>query len=57
MSRVTFSAYGTANLTLDCKTTNYQNPNWTMGQTYSNRDITCAPVTLPLKPHDKTAIA
>ncbi|GAP93076.1 hypothetical protein SAMD00023353_10000270 [Rosellinia necatrix] len=54
---VTFRAYGTINLNLDCKETNYQNPDWQMGETYSNRDITCAPVTLPLQPHDKTAVA
>ncbi|KAI1430985.1 hypothetical protein GGR50DRAFT_698469 [Xylaria sp. CBS 124048] len=54
---ITFGGYGTVNLTLDCKEDQYQNPNWTMGQIYSSRFITCAPVTLPLKPHDETAIA
>ncbi|KAI0455160.1 hypothetical protein F5B21DRAFT_473097 [Xylaria acuta] len=54
---VTFRGYGAVNLTLDCKETNYQNPDWHMGETYSLRTIACAPVTLPLKPHDKTAVA
>ncbi|KAI8947082.1 hypothetical protein F4801DRAFT_562206 [Xylaria longipes] len=53
----TFHGYGAVNLTLDCNDTFYQNPNWTMGETYSLRTISCAPVTLPLKPHDKTAVA
>ncbi|KAI1735389.1 hypothetical protein F4680DRAFT_453076 [Xylaria scruposa] len=54
---VTFHAYGTVDLDLDCQETYWQNPNWTIGQIYSDRDISCAPVTLPLKPHDKTAVA
>ncbi|KAI0503103.1 hypothetical protein F5B22DRAFT_574250 [Xylaria bambusicola] len=54
---ITFAGYGTANLTLDCKETYYQNPNWTLGQIYSVRDISCQPVTLPLTPHSKTAVA
>ncbi|TGJ86636.1 hypothetical protein E0Z10_g2105 [Xylaria hypoxylon] len=54
---ITFGGYGTVNLTLDCKETNYQNPNWQPGQIYSSRVINCAPVTLPLTPHDKTAVA
>ncbi|KAI0468384.1 hypothetical protein F4859DRAFT_213273 [Xylaria cf. heliscus] len=54
---VTFRGYGTVDLTLDCNETNYQNPDWHQGETYSYRSIACAPITLPLKPHDKTAIA
>ncbi|KAJ2980374.1 hypothetical protein NUW58_g6958 [Xylaria curta] len=54
---VTFRGYGTVNLTLDCKESNYQNPDWHQGETYSLRTITCSPVTLSLKPHDKTAVA
>ncbi|KAI0200585.1 hypothetical protein F4808DRAFT_428377 [Astrocystis sublimbata] len=54
---VTFHAFGSVNLTLDCKESNYQNPNWTLGETYSSRVIDCAPITLPLMPHDKTAVA
>ncbi|KAI0182712.1 hypothetical protein EV127DRAFT_48244 [Xylaria flabelliformis] len=54
---IKFRGYGTVNLTLDCKETNYQNPDWHQGETYSDRSITCAPVTLPLKPHEQTAVA
>ncbi|KAI1362229.1 hypothetical protein F5Y08DRAFT_279408 [Xylaria arbuscula] len=54
---ITFAGYGTVNLTLDCEETYYQNPDWQQGEIYSDRDITCAPVTLPLKPHTKTAVA
>ncbi|KAI0544325.1 hypothetical protein F4679DRAFT_565490 [Xylaria curta] len=54
---ITFRGYGTVNLTLDCEETNYQNPDWHQGETYSYRGITCAPVTLALKPHEQTAVA
>ncbi|KAI1419972.1 hypothetical protein F5Y12DRAFT_173571 [Xylaria sp. FL1777] len=54
---ITFSGYGTVNLTLNCEETDYQNPDWEPGQIYSDRDIACEPVTLPLTPHDKTAVA
>ncbi|RWA06260.1 hypothetical protein EKO27_g8839 [Xylaria grammica] len=54
---ITFHGYGTVNLTLDCKETNYQNPDWQIGQIYSTRNIDCAPVTLPLTPYSKTAVA
>ncbi|KAI1201172.1 hypothetical protein F5X97DRAFT_46392 [Nemania serpens] len=54
---VTFSGYGTVNLTLACNQTYYQNPDWQSGEIYSDRDIACTPVTLSLKPHDKTAVA
>ncbi|KAI0193682.1 hypothetical protein EV127DRAFT_384776 [Xylaria flabelliformis] len=53
----TFHGYGAVNLTLTCNETNYQNPDWQEGETYSLRTISCAPVTLPLKPYDKTAVA
>ncbi|KAI2621027.1 hypothetical protein GGS21DRAFT_541779 [Xylaria nigripes] len=54
---VTFKGLGAVNLPLDCKEDNYQNPDWQMGETYSSRVITCAPINLNLKPHDKSAIA
>ncbi|KAI1277743.1 hypothetical protein F5Y07DRAFT_84602 [Xylaria sp. FL0933] len=54
---ITFTGYGTVNLTLACNQTYYQNPDWQSGEIYSDRDISCAPVTLPLTPHDKTAVA
>ncbi|KAI0427345.1 hypothetical protein F5Y09DRAFT_316446 [Xylaria sp. FL1042] len=54
---ITFGGYGTVNLTLACNETYYQNPDWQQGEIYSDRDISCQPVTLPLTPHDKTAVA
>ncbi|KAK5635992.1 hypothetical protein RRF57_011704 [Xylaria bambusicola] len=54
---ITFTAYGTVNLTLDCQQTYWQNPNWTLGEIYSDREISCNPVTLPLTPYSKTAVA
>ncbi|KAI0449725.1 hypothetical protein F5B21DRAFT_32801 [Xylaria acuta] len=56
---VTFTGYGAVNLTLDCQTTYYQNPNYTSPDNgfYSIRTTKCAPVTLPLTPRDKTAVA
>ncbi|KAJ8119664.1 hypothetical protein ONZ43_g3435 [Nemania bipapillata] len=55
---ITFTAYGTVNLTFPCDTWTYQNPDWQPGQTYSILDITCgSPFTLPLVPYEKTAIA
>ncbi|KAK0636044.1 hypothetical protein B0T17DRAFT_517966 [Bombardia bombarda] len=52
-----FTAAGAANITLDCTETVYQNPNWTSGQTYSSRDVRCAPVTVPMKPYEISAVA
>lgn len=42
---------------LDCEETKYQNPNWTMGQIYSTRDIKCAPVDATIVPTELTAVA
>ncbi|KAI1816004.1 hypothetical protein GGS20DRAFT_583937 [Poronia punctata] len=53
----TFHAQGTANLTLACKESNYENPDWQIGQIYSNRVIDCKPVTLPITPNQKSAVA
>ncbi|KAI0840328.1 hypothetical protein F5Y06DRAFT_262363 [Hypoxylon sp. FL0890] len=53
----TIHAYGTANLTLSCTDETWINPNWTMGQIYSDRDVKCTPVTIPLKPYEMTAVA
>ncbi|TGJ88713.1 hypothetical protein E0Z10_g10 [Xylaria hypoxylon] len=52
----TFIGYGTVNLTLNCQTSYYRNPNYTSPDNgfYSTSDTTCAPVTLPLTPRDKT---
>ncbi|KAI8625646.1 hypothetical protein F5Y19DRAFT_449707 [Xylariaceae sp. FL1651] len=54
---ITFTGYGAVNLTLNCTDDFYQNPDWQPGEIYSDRTIDCTPVTLPLKPYDKTAIA
>ncbi|OAQ97870.1 hypothetical protein LLEC1_05962 [Akanthomyces lecanii] len=43
-----FWAEGSAVLDLRCDETMYQNPNWTMGQIYSNRVITCDKLTQPV---------
>ncbi|KAF3765651.1 hypothetical protein M406DRAFT_356003 [Cryphonectria parasitica EP155] len=53
----TFTAYGKINLTLDCTETTYQNENWTIGQIYSDREVTCAPVSLHLEPYEMTGVA
>ncbi|KAI0437517.1 hypothetical protein F4803DRAFT_565984 [Xylaria telfairii] len=56
---VTFTGYGTVNLTLDCQATNYQNPDFTSPDNgvYSIRTTKCAPVTLSLTPEHKTAVS
>ncbi len=45
------------NLTLDCLDTTYNNPNWTAGQIYSDREIRCAPVDTLIEPWEMTAVA
>jgi len=52
-----FTAYGMADLSLDCNETMYRNPNWTMGQIYSSRQIKCLPVTLDISPYEMEAVA
>ncbi|KAI0867892.1 hypothetical protein GGS24DRAFT_250688 [Hypoxylon argillaceum] len=54
---VTFTAYGTVDLPLNYTQTYWQNPNWTLGQIYSIRDIAPAPVTIDLKPYAVSAVA
>jgi hypothetical protein len=56
-TRATFRGYAAANLTLDCSDTTWTNPNWTMGQIYSDRTVECEAVTLPVKPYMMTAVA
>lgn len=53
----TFRGYAAVNLTLECTDTTWTNPNWTMGQIYSDREVKCGPVTLPVKPYTVTAVA
>lgn len=43
-----FWAEGGAVLDLNCHETQYQNPNWTMGQIYSDRVITCDKLSQPV---------
>lgn len=43
-----FWAEGSAVLDLRCDETTYQNPNWTMGQIYSNRVVTCDKLSQPV---------
>jgi hypothetical protein len=45
------------NLTLDCTDSTYQNSNWTLGQIYSDREINCDPVTVPVRPYEMRAVA
>ncbi|KAI1120379.1 hypothetical protein F5Y10DRAFT_258557 [Nemania abortiva] len=54
---VTFSGRGTIVLPANCSDYYYQNPNWTIGQIYSIHNIDCGPITLPLTPYEKSAIA
>ncbi|KAL2022386.1 hypothetical protein VTK56DRAFT_5453 [Thermocarpiscus australiensis] len=55
---ITFSGRGEANFTLDCTEETYQNPNWTMGQIYSSRDIKCAVIQeTRIVPFEMTAVA
>ncbi|KAF2661269.1 hypothetical protein K491DRAFT_753913 [Lophiostoma macrostomum CBS 122681] len=40
------AARGSGKVDLNCETTVWQNPNWTMGQLYSTTDVTCDTATL-----------
>ncbi|KAI1378430.1 hypothetical protein F4677DRAFT_443644 [Hypoxylon crocopeplum] len=53
----TINAYGTANLTLACTDETWTNPNWTIGHIYTDREVKCTPVTIPIKPYKMTAVA
>ncbi|KAK3370516.1 hypothetical protein B0H63DRAFT_454681 [Podospora didyma] len=54
---IRIKASGSAIIPLDCTERLYQNANWTLGQIYSTRDITCKPVTLPIVPTEISAVA
>ncbi|KAK0666864.1 hypothetical protein QBC41DRAFT_325062 [Cercophora samala] len=54
---VTFTAKGSANLTLGCSEDFYQNANWTMGEIYSRRTVTCGKVDAVVVPYEISAIA
>ncbi|KAH8682104.1 hypothetical protein BX600DRAFT_505722 [Xylariales sp. PMI_506] len=53
----TFRYYGNVTLDLECTDTTWQNTNWTVGQIYSDREIKCNTVTVPVTPYLKTAVA
>lgn len=55
---ITFRGYGSVNLTLECTDTTWTNPDWSVGQVYSDREVKCAPVTVgTVKPYRITAVA
>ncbi|KAI1503304.1 hypothetical protein F5X99DRAFT_110772 [Biscogniauxia marginata] len=53
----TFHAYGSVNLTLECTDVTTTNPDWEIGQIYSNREVKCDLVNVPLKPSQINAVA
>ena len=52
-----FNAWGSANLTLECTDETTTNSNWTLGEIYSDREVKCTPLTIPLKPYKMSAVA
>ena len=56
-TRTTFHGYGLVNLTLGCTETEYQNPNWTMGETYSSRTRDCTTPDVQLPAYQMSAVA
>ncbi|KAI0481348.1 hypothetical protein GGR56DRAFT_672365 [Xylariaceae sp. FL0804] len=54
---VTFTAYGSANLSLTCTENSTTNPDWQEGEIYSQMEKSCGPVTLTLKPSQVSAVA
>ncbi|KAI1339372.1 hypothetical protein F5Y15DRAFT_384107 [Xylariaceae sp. FL0016] len=55
----TFHAYGSVNLTssISCSSETTTNPDWELGETYSEQEVVCGPVTIALKPDEITAVA
>ncbi|KAI5918422.1 hypothetical protein F4810DRAFT_715515 [Camillea tinctor] len=53
----TFHAYGGVNLTLECTDDTNTNPDWELGQIYSDREVKCDLVNVPLKPTTINAVA
>lgn len=51
-----FTAIGGVKLNLTCDDTTWQNPNWTTGQIYSSRTITCGKVTVPAPIEEMSAV-
>ncbi|KXX73715.1 hypothetical protein MMYC01_207260 [Madurella mycetomatis] len=55
---ITFTGRGEVNFALDCTETTYQNPNWTIGETYSSREIKCTPIEeTKIVPFELSAVA
>ncbi|KAL7937330.1 hypothetical protein V8C35DRAFT_292237 [Trichoderma chlorosporum] len=51
-----FTAIGGVDLNLTCDDVFWQNPNWTAGQIYSTRTITCGKVTVPALIEEMSAV-
>ncbi|KAL7912645.1 hypothetical protein GGI35DRAFT_258200 [Trichoderma velutinum] len=51
-----FTAIGGVTLNLTCDDTTWQNPNWTAGQIYSTRTVTCGKVTVPASIEEMSAV-
>lgn len=52
-----FNAWGSANLTLECTDETTTNPNWTIGEIYSDREVKCTPSSISMKPYEMAAVA
>jgi len=53
----TFGAKGSVVLDLQCTDTTWQNPDWTSGQIYSDREVKCTPIDVTVPPYERTAVA
>ncbi|KAL7944262.1 hypothetical protein V8C42DRAFT_326322 [Trichoderma barbatum] len=51
-----FTAIGGVDLKLKCEDTTWKNPNWTAGQIYSQRLITCLKATVPAPIEEMSAV-
>ncbi|OAA33574.1 hypothetical protein AAL_01039 [Moelleriella libera RCEF 2490] len=52
-----FWGEGGAKLKLDCKDETWKNPNWTVGQIYTSRTVTCNHIDAPIPIDSMRAIA
>ncbi|KAH8905007.1 hypothetical protein BR93DRAFT_898453 [Coniochaeta sp. PMI_546] len=52
-----FKAFGSANVSLSCNETKWQNTNWTLGQIYSTDLVECAKANLTVKPSEISAVS
>lgn len=44
-------------MTLDCTDETTTNPDWKVGDIYSDREVKCTPSTIPMKPYQMSAVA